>query len=596
MRQWAIVIGLNEYQSFQPLSCAQKDAEALHQLLIREAGLPAEQCLLLTNSSPYLWGKPTLPTRVNLQSWIELLAQNCIQPGDSLWFFFSGNGLCYRGEDYLVPADGDPDAIETTCLSLASIYARLSPGLAAGTSVMLLDINRNQSALFNESVGINGAQLAHQFALPTIFSCQPGQFSREISGLGHGLFTATLIEGLRYQQGATLATLIHFLRDRLPELSEHYWQPTQQPLAICPADKLHHPLLSMVALESAQNGLNTSYTPTSMSAASSTAVLSAPAVTPPTTGFTPVPASSMEDRVADRSGQQPIIPAASPEFRTPLAVVNQNWEQNGNQFQISKEAEHLDSSASTRTGESIKATNERLWHPMLLWGSLVSLVLMGCVLWRNWSLLGTPIATTDQPPPVTNPAADSSPAAPPGSVAPPTVAPTAGPEALQQAPTSLGVSGSSTTPMPPSQSPNQPPNQSAERILNFNPVIPPQNVSGRAILANAREMVKVDQATPYRDAIDEARKISSEDAVYQDAQQDIADWSQTIYTIAQRRASQKQWDTAILAADLVPSDDKKLHPQAQAAIAQWCPALATLPNTTAGLPKAKAICSIKKPI
>jgi hypothetical protein len=114
---------------------------------------------------------------------------------------------------------------------------------------------------------------------------------------------------------------------------------------------------------------------------------------------------------------------------------------------------------------------------------------------------------------------------------------------------------------------------------------------GEMILAHARKMIQSDQATPYRDAIDELRKISAQDPNYLEAQVAIEEWSQTILTIAQRRAEQKQMDIAVMAANLVPVEDAKRSPQAKAAIAQWCPAVRLLPGDTPPQLKAKEICS-----
>ena len=93
------------------------------------------------------------------------------------------------------------------------------------------------------------------------------------------------------------------------------------------------------------------------------------------------------------------------------------------------------------------------------------------------------------------------------------------------------------------------------------------------MLQRARVLVLSDQATPYRDAIDYTRQIPPSDPAYAEAQQDIAAWSQRIYDIAQMRASRQEWETAIMAAALVPSDNPTLYPQAQALIRQWCPAV-----------------------
>lgn len=624
MRQWAIVVGLDDYQFFQSLTCAQQDAQALHQFLIDEVGFPPEQCLLFTNSSPQIWGRSTSLTRVNFLDWIDLLAQKCFQPGDLLWFFFSGYGVCSQGKDYLVPTDGDPFAVETTCIPVASILSRLQVTLPVGMPLALLDISRSQGTFSNENVGIQTAQLAKQLAIPTILSCQPGQFSREVSSLGYGLFTAALLEGLRYHQGATPATLMQFLSSRLPELCEHYWQPTQHPLNICPGDKLHQPLLSSFSAYVEEAGANTvasDFTADFSNGRGAQAAIerephrhTSAAYHAPPTAATPVESATPLNGAGNSDPRRSEIAAklaADPFHLTPTPPIDQP---NLNPYSrvevtppltnsrstpppaaadnpvadrrsqplpvevVTSKIDRLPPPPSPPTESHQKTTSEAaletaletgLWRPILLWGGLLSLGLIGCVLWRNWSSLWSPQTT------VTPPAVPTS-APPAPAPLPPQTSP-ANPETLRS------TSATTGNPAVVSPSPNQP--------LNFNPTPAPNQSTGQVILENARRQVLSDQATPYRNAIDEARKIQANDPMYGEAQQDIANWSQKIFTIAQQRANLKQWDIAIMAADLVPADHPQLRPQALAAIDQWCPAISNQPVQTFPMRQAKAVCS-----
>jgi uncharacterized caspase-like protein len=242
MRQWAISVGINQYQFFQPLSYAQNDAQAMQQFLVDDVGIPAEQCLLLTETSPPQWGKSTYPDRQTIQSWLDLLTQRYIQPEDTLWFFFSGYGVCQQGQDYLVPIEGDPAAVQTTTIPLESIFRSLRQ-VAAAKVLVLLDVNRNESSFSYETVGTHTVHLASITGIPTLLSCQPDEFSRETSALRHGFFTAALLESLRNRQSATVGALGQYLSQQLPALSEHYWRPMQRPVTICPTEKLQQPLV-----------------------------------------------------------------------------------------------------------------------------------------------------------------------------------------------------------------------------------------------------------------------------------------------------------------------------------------------------------------
>ncbi|PZV14404.1 MAG: hypothetical protein DCF22_09045 [Leptolyngbya sp.] len=582
MKQWAVLIGLDAYQSLQPLNCAQQDVQALHRFLVSEAGFSLNQCLLFTESSPFLAGRSTYPNRENLCNWIEFLAQNYFQPDDQVWIFLNGYGVCHRGQDYFMPINGNPAAIEATCIAIAPLLSRLKSALPNGQPLLLLDISRSQGMISNETVGIQTAQVAHQLGIPTILSCQPGQFSREISSLGHGLFTASLLEGLRYHQGATLATLSHYLSDRLPELSEHYWQPIQHPVTICPPHLVHQPLLSIPA-DSWQGATTNGHSPQS-----GTEIHPAVETLNPTAAFT-LPASQAVQS----------YPAGESEFARNLSqsthpIPPLSNGQSGSRYtaeipSVSNHSTQVESLENSYRGNTTATANivppalgvvesepvqeeVPLWRPFLLWGGLIFLGLLSAVLWRNWSVvLGAP-HSQQAPTVVTAPSATSqtfsqtpaSGATMPVAIQPP-LSPLPPTETMQPTSVNAGIAGAVSMP-------------------------PIPQVPGETILQSARLMVRSDQATPYRDAIQQARKIQVGDRVYQVAQQDIAGWSQTIYTIAQERASRQQFDIAVMAADLVPLEDKKLRPQATDAIAQWCQFLRQ-PNSKAPFQQqAKSIC------
>lgn len=88
-------------------------------------------------------------------------------------------------------------------------------------------------------------------------------------------------------------------------------------------------------------------------------------------------------------------------------------------------------------------------------------------------------------------------------------------------------------------------------------------------LADARKLADPNQASKLRHAILAAQKIQPGAPEYQAAQQAIATWNQQIWTLAERRAQQGQFQTAIAAAKLVSDSPSTLKRQAQQAIPQW---------------------------
>jgi hypothetical protein len=230
---WAIAIGINQYHFFQPLSCAQSDAEALKEYLITEEGFLPQHCMLMTDTSPPFGDRSTYPTKDNILLLIEDLAAACWQPQDRLWLFFSGYAVNYCGRDYLIPVFGNPSRVEATGIEVRGLMQSLQ---ATNLDVLLLlDINRPFGTQGDALVGQEIIELAQELQIPTILSCQPEQFSYESRELGHGLFTAALLEALRFGSSSTLTSLETYLSIRIPELCQHYWRPTQNPVTIIPS-------------------------------------------------------------------------------------------------------------------------------------------------------------------------------------------------------------------------------------------------------------------------------------------------------------------------------------------------------------------------
>jgi Caspase domain len=230
--QACISIGINQYQFFQSLGYGADDAIAIDEFFRDSAGWDTQQCLLLTDTSSSIGDKSTYPDRENITQWLNNWCWDTLHAGDLLWFFFSGYGVSTGDEDYLVPIDGNLDDIPNTCISLRKIYQQLS---AAGVNALIfLDANRSQSVSVGGGIGQVAAKLAQEYHISTFLSCQSQELSHEAPRLGHGLFTAALLEALRYHPDLNLETLESYLASRLPELSEHHWRPLQTPVAIIP--------------------------------------------------------------------------------------------------------------------------------------------------------------------------------------------------------------------------------------------------------------------------------------------------------------------------------------------------------------------------
>ncbi len=233
---WAIIIGINQYQGFQPLMQAQNDAVGIRRYLIDDAGFAPENCILLSDLSTSTEHEAVYPDRVAINDWLETICQGRVQSDDTLWFYFSGYGAQADNKDYLMPVDGDPAQVKQTGIALQDVVKHLQQAPTENT-MMVLDMNRSQSALAGQAIGEQVTKLARKARIPLLLSCQPNEFSHETLAVRHGLFTAALLEGLRYDGCATLSHLERYLVERVPELCEHHWRPIQNPLVALPEEQ-----------------------------------------------------------------------------------------------------------------------------------------------------------------------------------------------------------------------------------------------------------------------------------------------------------------------------------------------------------------------
>lgn len=233
---WAIAIGINQYQLFQPLSCAQADAEAIRDFLIKDAGFLRQNCLLMTNSSPPIGERYSYPTKENILLLLEELAAKFWQPGDYVWFFFSGYGVNYNNQDYLMPVEANPELIVETGIAVRSLMQSLEA--AQVNPVLIFDINRAFGTQADAPVGQEIIEIAQELQIGAILSCQPEEFSHESTELGYGLFTAALLEALRCGQGSNLTNLSSYLSTITPKLCQHHWRPQQNPVIVAPKQSL----------------------------------------------------------------------------------------------------------------------------------------------------------------------------------------------------------------------------------------------------------------------------------------------------------------------------------------------------------------------
>lgn len=564
---WAIAIGINQYRHFQPLTYAERDAQLFRDFLTKEAGVSPKHCLLLTDTSPAIEHTATYPSRDIIQAYITQLCQKRLQPGDFLWCFFSGYGVRFQGKDYLMPADGKPDAIASTGIPIEFLFSTFA---AAPTSNILLtlDVNRSQSVLAGEGVGDQTVLLAKEHGISAILSAQPDQFSHETLALRQGLFTAALIEAMRYRGCVTVEQLVHYLSDRLPELSEHHWRPRQEPFAVISPEKKYQmivPETAAITLGAAENSVNLAVEPAGAIHARANSDL--------------IDFSSRTDAAAllERSLA---VPFPSPTLPPGLVSIPQSTLPGNASSSPDNTFRELAVEESLASREQFIDT--QFWKKLMTWGGAIAVILLLSVVVRNWQKLTEPPTI----PPATDTASVSAqtddatellsaginPASPLGSVQ----------IALQSG--QYEEAKRQLQNLPPEQ-------QNADYLSLLEQANKGLLSDARTILSRSRDASAENQSSDFADAIAKARQIKLGEPLFEEAHQDIDRWSRVILDMAQGRADRRNgsstptaasnYSAAIASAQLVPNDNPQIYAQAQQAIAQWSKLILSLASDRA---------------
>lgn len=503
-----MAIGINRYQFLPPLSYGQADAQALGQFLVNQANLPSNLLLLLTDTSPQVAHQSTYPTQDNILTWLEAERQNSLPSDNWRWFFFSGYGVCWEDIDYLMPIDGNPHDIPGTGIPMRSLFASLNPS-GNDNILVFLDINRSSGQQGSKSVGAQTIELADEMGISLVLSSQLDQFSHEATALGNGLFTAALLEALRYYHSdVTLENLDQYLRDRLPELSQHHWRPIQNPLTFIPFEEVGQQLILPTVDNSVIN--------------EKTAALKASAFKPLARQQekTPVEASSNGAGITRQKTAAAAVGARLHKPVNPMPLVNQT----------ANSSMTMALSATPQRQSPESTANTTLWRQLLVWGGGALLILSVMIVALVFRLRNTSTSTYQQ-------ALET-----PQTKTLPNTAPLANTKAS------------------PTNSLKSPTNLStAQSRLQAN----------QADLEEARRLIQANQASLFNKAIIQAQKVLPGDPLYKQAQQDISRWSQVILDLAQGRAAKKNFGEAIAAAQLIPRDDASIYTKAQQTIVQW---------------------------
>jgi uncharacterized caspase-like protein len=229
-KRWALVIGVDQYRDAQigALRGSVNDAHTLAASLVKYAGFPQDQVIVLTTDQP----EEKRPTRINILTYLSNLAS--LVPKDGLLLVsFAGHGIERGGQAYLIPSDArltdDISLLEESAVSVSRMHDRIK-AIHVSQVVVLLDACRNDPGgradapnnmstaytKFNFDVRNREVQ-----AFATFYATQIGQRAYEYTEKRQGYFTWAIVEGLKgaaaNEKGEiTLSALVKYVQENVP--------------------------------------------------------------------------------------------------------------------------------------------------------------------------------------------------------------------------------------------------------------------------------------------------------------------------------------------------------------------------------------------
>jgi TolB-like protein len=199
-RRWAVVIGISRYAdpAIPALQYAEADARAMHQFLRSPQGgaVPQERIRLLVNEQA-----TTAAIRDALFSFLQQAG-----PDDQVTVYVATHGApdpARPANLYILSHDTDVRRMAATAFPMWDFQTAVRRQIAAQRVVVIADACHSAGTLVEDASALNEAwdALFNPSMRMTLSAARGNEYSREGAqwGGGHGVFTHTLLEGLRGQ-------------------------------------------------------------------------------------------------------------------------------------------------------------------------------------------------------------------------------------------------------------------------------------------------------------------------------------------------------------------------------------------------------------
>ena len=247
-KRWALLIGIDQYEdsNITPLRGAANDAHSLRETLIKYAGFPSDQVIVLATNEP----AERQPTRTNILKRLSNLAG--LVPKDGLLLIsFAGHGIDRQGRGFLIPSDAtlteDLGLLEETAISVNHIKQRIRD-TGVQQVMILLDACRSYPTGRSNTSNPLTAGFTKGFsfdvrnqevtAFAVLYATALGDRAYEYGEKRRGYFSWAITQALSgsaaNERGeVTLASLVKYLENNVPKLValEYGAKTTQKPFA-----------------------------------------------------------------------------------------------------------------------------------------------------------------------------------------------------------------------------------------------------------------------------------------------------------------------------------------------------------------------------
>jgi WD40 repeat protein len=234
---YLVAVGINEYANGSiNLSYAKADAETVG------SAFGSKSQSLFSDIRPFLLTDKDA-SKGKIMNTLDQIA-DLARPQDLLIFFFSGHGTVFENVYYLLSCDSkrlfDFADLNQNAIRIDQLNEKFS-SIKALKQLVIIDAC--QSAAAAQAFAFRGAvqekawdQLSRSSGIHVMASANTDQYATEMSVLGHGVFTYTLLNGLRGNaDGApkdgklTVYELKAYLDDQVPMISKQYKGLAQWP-------------------------------------------------------------------------------------------------------------------------------------------------------------------------------------------------------------------------------------------------------------------------------------------------------------------------------------------------------------------------------